>query len=102
MISKNAKYWYYSAKVKYIDGHSNNYDGIVYSDTGCFPLKKAELSVKRDMDDNFSSIDWNFVVEISKNDYEWKHSEMSKFVTVVGRMDEIIDRFGKGKGEIDG
>lgn len=93
----NMKYWYYILETRDYHGSYNRVDGVAQSDNGLFPLREIEKRCN-----NIKSINYKIVIEISKEDYEWKYHDMSKLPTVVGRMDEILDRLGKGKGEIDG
>lgn len=84
-INTNKSYYFFCVKIKDLDGYINTYDGIVKSDNGLFPLRQTEERYRNNYGNDIL-IDYKSIIEISKEDYEWKHAEMSKFI-------------GDGKGE---
>lgn len=75
----NKSYWYFTVKIKDSDGYSYSYDGICESDKGLFPLRQMEERYRNEYGNDIV-VDYKSIVEISQDDYEWKYSEMSKFV----------------------
>ena len=74
--SNNKTYWYYTYECYDKGKLSNAFNSIIDSDNNMFPLRKAEENAGSKGSEH---IEYKMVIQISKEDYEWKLAEMSKF-----------------------
>ena len=75
-------YWYYVFKIAQTHDmkFSAPIDGVTASDIGTFPLKEVETFIKKKSQFD-TKIVFSTVIPISKEDFEYKLAELSKFKT---------------------
>ena len=76
---QSTKYFHYSFETVDKFGHKNTHAGVVKSENPYFPMKIAEEQLKSRKVD-YKYINYNCVIELSKEDFEYKLAELSRFV----------------------
>ena len=71
------KYWYYIIECINASECCYEYTGVISSNKNTFPIKDVEEYKKSE--DDIISLTFKLIIEIDREDYEYKYAEMSKF-----------------------